>query len=140
MQIGIGLGSCFLTRNQEAVFKFMEKVVKKSDEISISSELVGKIFEALELIKDFPGVSDAIKELNEFSKNESKSIALNDLSNLMVAPGDPDIVGVTKAIAIISKTGWNIQAEDAVQEKLDEFLRKVVQQFFAKASHEIELV
>lgn len=118
----------------------MEKVVKKSDEISISSELVGKIFEALELIKDFPGVSDAIKELNEFSKNESKSIALNDLSNLMVAPGDPDIVGVTKAIAIISKTGWNIQAEDAVQEKLDEFLRKVVQQFFAKASHEIELV
>ena len=105
----------------------------KEDGITLNSDLLGMIYQALELVKDIPGISDFIKKMNTFATEESKHMALNDLINIMQnTSAEVDLVAAARAMSGATK-GINISQHQDIQNCIDGFLHRCLQQLFLKA-------
>ena len=108
----------------------------KEEGITLTNELVGKIYEGLEIIKDLPGVSDFTKQMNTFASQQSHSMALNDLLKITGSSGadtEVDIIGAAKAMAAVTKGGVDLAQHVDFQEVIDSLLSRCVRQLFLKA-------
>lgn len=110
-----------------------DKVIAKSDDVIINTDLVSTVFEALELIKDLPDVPKYVQKMNEFSREEAQHLASSDLIKIMSGSGPVDLAHSAKVLSQFMSGDKNILSEQAVQDHLDNFLWRCVQQLFSKA-------
>ena len=101
---------------------------------AVNSEVVGTIFEGLQLIHDLdiPGAAELLRDLNTFSKDLAKQIALNDFVRIMQNDGKVDLVAAASCISTVGK-GGEIMEDSYVQLLLDGFLCKLLRELLQQA-------
>lgn len=115
----------------------IEKLVGGTvDHHHVSSELSDVFLSALQhLPNEYPGVKEQREKIQVFFTDHRKQVGANDLLKLMAASEQGGgVVDMPRVSKCFGQLGDEVASIKEVQENLDSFLARCINQLFAKAS------